>query len=131
MSSLSRRSLLGYSGTTAAGAVLGTAASAQPAQAAETAEAAQAADAAPAAEAGAPAATQFAHDTFFTGRTWTNTGGETNAEVQIEFRVTNSETPAALRISPLELAELLSEFAQSRGWPAITFYGDPAPVALN
>ncbi|MFE7215416.1 twin-arginine translocation signal domain-containing protein [Streptomyces sp. NPDC057611] len=35
MSSISRRSLLGYSGTTAAGAVLSGAAAAQPAQAAE------------------------------------------------------------------------------------------------
>ncbi|MER6674072.1 hypothetical protein [Streptomyces sp. NPDC000983] len=123
MSSLSRRSLLGYSGTTAAGAVLGSAASAQPAQAAETGAAG--------AEAQAAEATQFAHDTYFTGRAWTNTGNDTNAEVQIEFRVTNSETPASLRISPLELAALLSEFAESRGWPPITFYGDPAPVALN
>ncbi|MFE6359142.1 twin-arginine translocation signal domain-containing protein [Streptomyces sp. NPDC057806] len=115
MSSISRRSLLGYSGTTAAGAVLGTAASAQPAQAAE---------------AGAEA-TAFDPHTFFKGRTDMNVGDDTHAEVEIEFRVANHEVPSASAITPLEIAELLSELAASRGWPPITFYGTPAPAPLN
>ncbi|MGW0914549.1 twin-arginine translocation signal domain-containing protein [Streptomyces sp. NPDC002784] len=115
MSSISRRSLIGYSGTTAAGAVLGTAASAQPAQAAE-------------AEA---EATEFAAHTFFKGRTYRTIGDDTHAEVEIEFRVANHEVPSALAITPLEIADLLSELAASRGWPPITFYGTPAPAPLN
>ncbi|MFE6332119.1 twin-arginine translocation signal domain-containing protein [Streptomyces sp. NPDC057798] len=115
MSSISRRSLLGYSGTTAAGAVLGTAASAQPAQAAE---------------AGAEA-TAFDPHTFFKGRTYRTIGDDTHAEVEIEFRVANHEVPSASAITPLEIAELLSELAASRGWPPITFYGTPAPAPLN
>ncbi|MFF3348254.1 twin-arginine translocation signal domain-containing protein [Streptomyces sp. NPDC002779] len=113
MSSISRRSLIGYSGTTAAGAVLGTAASAQPAQAAEA------------------EATEFAADTFFKGRTYRTIGDDTHAEVEIEFRVANHEVPSALAVTPLEIAELLSELAASRGWPPITFYGTPAPAPLN
>ncbi|MEV6023590.1 twin-arginine translocation signal domain-containing protein [Streptomyces sp. NPDC052036] len=57
MSTISRRSLLGYSGTTAAGAMPGGAAAAQPAQAAEAAEA----------DAQTAASTDFAAGTLFSG----------------------------------------------------------------
>ncbi|MGV9455221.1 hypothetical protein [Streptomyces sp. NPDC003635] len=121
MSSMSRRALLGYSGTTAAGAVLGSAASAQPASAAE-------------AEAQAAAvATEFDPQTFFKGRTWragADEGG-TNMEVEIEFRVQNHETPTASAVSPTEIAEALNELAAAKGWPPITFYGTPKQVPLN
>ncbi|WAZ25507.1 hypothetical protein STRCI_007010 [Streptomyces cinnabarinus] len=117
MTSMSRRSLLGYSGTTAAGAVLGSAASAPPAQAAEAqAEA---------------TATEFDPQTFFKGRTWRTGSSDTSMEIEIEFRVQNSETPAAYEISPTEIAEALNELAVARGWPPITFYGTPKQAPLN
>lgn len=116
MSSLSRRSLLGYSGTTAAGAVLGSAASAQPAQAEE---------------AGAETtATQFEPGTFFKGSSSLEIN-DLPAEVRIEFRVTTTEAPASYHITPLEIAEILNELAVSRGWPPVTFYGTPMPAPLN
>ncbi|WP_328875269.1 twin-arginine translocation signal domain-containing protein [Streptomyces sp. NBC_00287] len=116
MSSLSRRSLLGYSGTTAAGAVLGSAASAQPAQAAE---------------AGAEAtATEFEPGTFFKGSSSMEIN-DNPAEVRIEFRVSTSEAPESYSIAPLEIAQFLNELAVSRGWPPVTFYGTPLPAPLN
>ncbi|MFD8406117.1 hypothetical protein ACFV1G_15755 [Streptomyces anulatus] len=39
--------------------------------------------------------------------------------------------PSAQDITPLEVAEALSALAQSKGWPPLTFYGAPPPVALN
>lgn len=120
MSSISRRSLLGYSGTTAAGAVLGSTAGAPPAQAAE------------AEDAGAQA-TEFDSQTFFKGRTG-RPGADptgTTMEVEIEFRVQNTEAPAAYEVSPAEVAEALNELAASKGWPPITFYGTPKPAPLN
>ncbi|MFJ9891220.1 hypothetical protein ACIQRW_36020 [Streptomyces sp. NPDC091287] len=39
--------------------------------------------------------------------------------------------PSAQDITPLEVAEALSALAQSKGWPPLTFYGTPPPVALN
>ncbi|MEV0173573.1 twin-arginine translocation signal domain-containing protein [Streptomyces sp. NPDC050803] len=117
MSSLSRRSLLGYSGTTAAGAVLGSATSAQPAQAAE-------------AEA-ETTSTVFPPDTLFNGMSRIS-HTDTGTELYIKFSVQVAETPpAGAEITPQEIAELLSEFAVSRGWPPITFYGTPAPAPLN
>lgn len=121
MSSMSRRALLGYSGTTAAGAVLGSAASAQPASAAEAETEAQA----------EAAATEFDPQTFFKGRTWRAGEYETNMEVEIEFRVQNHEAPAAYAVSPTEIAEALNELAAAKGWPPITFYGTPKPAPLN
>jgi hypothetical protein len=114
---ISRRSLLGYSGTTAAGAVLAGTASAQPAQAAQAAADTAAAD--------------FPAGTRFGGRASLSTGDDRSAELEIEFKVTTTEAPAANTITPLEIAKLLNDFAASRGWPPITFYGTPAPAPLN
>ncbi|MBD0842092.1 twin-arginine translocation signal domain-containing protein [Streptomyces sp. TRM68416] len=119
MSSISRRSLIGYSGTTAAGAVLGSAASAQPAQAAEAQTEAEAASAV------------FPPDTLFSGMSRIS-HTDTGTELYVKFSVEVAETPpAGAGITPQEIAELLSDFAVSRGWPPITFYGRPAPTALN
>ncbi|CCK25884.1 hypothetical protein BN159_1505 [Streptomyces davaonensis JCM 4913] len=116
MSNMSRRSLLGYSGTTAAGAVLGSAASAPPAQAAE-------------AEAEATA-TEFEPGTFFKGMS-SKEINDYPAEVRIEFRVSTVEAPASYNIDPLEVAQFFSELAVSRGWPPVTFYGTPVQAPLN
>ncbi|WP_143064548.1 twin-arginine translocation signal domain-containing protein [Streptomyces colonosanans] len=114
---MSRRSLLGYSGTTAAGAVLGGAAAAQPAQAAE-----------PQAQ---TASADFPAGTLFEGRVGMNIGADTPASLQIKFSVRTEETPAHYDISPQEIADLLNELAVRRGWPTITFYGTPAPARLT
>ncbi|MCX5395468.1 twin-arginine translocation signal domain-containing protein [Streptomyces sp. NBC_00102] len=129
MSSISRRTLLGYSGT-AAGAALGGIASAQPAEAAE-APAAQATQATQA-EASTTTAAEFAPGTLFDGLTRTpfNADGEWG-ELRIKFSVEHAETPVAHVVSPLELAQLLNDFAATKGWPAMTFYGTPVAAPLN
>lgn len=109
VSSISRRSLLGYSGTAAAGAVLagsGTAA-ADAEQSTET--------------------VQFPMDTEFTG---SSSIGDIDAYLSLTFTL-SVEASAEHGITPAEVANALSELAVSRGWPPITFYGRPAAVAVN
>ncbi|MFD3933416.1 hypothetical protein [Streptomyces sp. NPDC058614] len=117
MSELSRRSLLGYSGTAAAGAVL---ASSGPAQAA-AAEATQTADA---------ATVTFPSGTEFSGKTLMPVD-DYAAQISLSFSIAFSEAPTTNTITPLEVANALNELAASRGWPAITFYGTPAPAPLT
>lgn len=117
LSELSRRSLLGYSGTAAAGAVL---ASSGPAQATAT-EATETADA---------ATVTFPGGTEFSGSVLLPEGDYVG-QISLSFSVGFSETPAANTITPLEIANALNELTASRGWPAITFYGTPAPAPLT
>ncbi|MFF9581319.1 hypothetical protein [Streptomyces achromogenes] len=117
MSSISRRSLIGYSGTAAAGAVIAGTASASPAQAAETESASTGAD--------------FPEGTLFGGRSQRNISGDTPSELEIKFSIANAETPAAYSVTPEEIADAINKFLASRGWPAVTFYGTPAPAPLN
>ncbi|MFG2928415.1 hypothetical protein [Streptomyces achromogenes] len=117
MSSISRRSLIGYSGTAAAGAVIAGTASATPAQAAETASASTAAD--------------FPEGTLFGGRSQRNISGDMPSELEIKFSIANAETPAAYSVTPQEIADAINKFLATRGWPAVTFYGTPAPAPLN
>ncbi|MFG3023469.1 twin-arginine translocation signal domain-containing protein [Streptomyces sp. NPDC048254] len=113
MSSISRRSILGYSGTAAAGAVVGTTA---PAQQAESAEAAD------------TTATQFGEGTLFSG---TTSLGNADYYLEIKFSVSTAEAPSENQISSLEIADLLNDFAATRGWPPITFWGTPPQAKLN
>ncbi|WP_045562369.1 hypothetical protein [Streptomyces sp. FxanaA7] len=124
MSSFSRRSLLGYSGTAAAGAVL---ASGGTAQAATTTHAGGAAVTA-SAESGT-AAVDFPEGTRFSGTV--RIPGTEMTELTLSFTVSAVEAPAAQRIGALEVAEALNELAAARGWPPVTFYGTPAPAPLN
>ncbi|MGW8667801.1 hypothetical protein [Streptomyces niveus] len=113
MSKISRRSLLGYSGTAAAGAVL--ASSAAPASAStDSGEAATPVD--------------FPTGTEFTGNT---SIGPIDAAMTLTFTLRVDQAPAANDVTPLEVAEALSALAEARGWPPITFYGAPAPAPLN
>ncbi|MCL3994344.1 hypothetical protein [Streptomyces lavenduligriseus] len=123
MSSISRRSLIGYSGTAAAGAVIAGTASASPAQAAEPAQAVQA-------ESASTAAT-FPEGTLFGGRSQRDTGNDMPSELEIKFSIANAETPAAYSVTPQEIADAINKLLASRGWPAATFYGTPAPAPLN
>lgn len=120
MSSISRRSLIGYSGTAAAGAVIAGTASASPAQAAQPAETASASTAA-----------DFPEGTLFGGRSQRNISGDTPSELEIKFSIANAETPAAYSVTPQEIADAINKFLATRGWPAVTFYGTPAPAPLN
>ncbi|MFD9902849.1 hypothetical protein [Streptomyces sp. NPDC059063] len=120
MSGVSRRSVLGYSGSAAAGAVLASAGTAQAkdgnnAQTAQTAERSQ-------------AAVAFEPGTQFSGRAQHSTG---YAEVSMTFSIRHEETSGQQEISPAEIAEALNELAAKRGWPRITFYGTPPKAPLN
>ncbi|MFF1678053.1 hypothetical protein ACFVYG_18680 [Streptomyces sp. NPDC058256] len=116
MSELSRRSLLGYSGTAAAGAVLASSGTAQ-------------ATAAEATEATATAVT-FPDGTKFSGTVMMEPS-DSGPQISLSFSVGFSSTPTANTITPLEIANALNELTASRGWPAITFYGTPAPAPLT
>lgn len=116
MSKISRRSLLGYSGTAAAGAVL--ASSAATSAAAASGEAADI----------EAAAVDFQNGTEFSGIT---SIGPIDAEMSLTFSIRVADAPTAYVITPLEVAEALSALAEARGWPPITFYGTPPPAPLN
>lgn len=140
MSSLSRRTLLGYTGTAAAGtAAAGTALfTGGPARAAENGTAEENPTPGPA-QAQPPSQTQtqaqenagadFPEGTKFSG--YVRMPGTEMTELTVSFTVSTTEAPAAQRISALEVAEALNELAATRGWPPVTFYGTPAPAPLN
>lgn len=114
MSDISRRKLLGYSGTAAAGAVF---ASATTAEAAETD--------------GMTSTVEFTDGAEF----WADANmAESDLMMEMSFKVRVDKPngyPSAQDITPLEVAQVLSALAQSKGWPPLTFYGTPPPVALN
>ncbi|MEV8535489.1 hypothetical protein [Streptomyces sp. NPDC051211] len=119
MSGISRRSLLGYSGTAAAGAALASAGSAHAADAGATgADATQ----------GTQAAPTFPAGTQFKGRT-ALPGGE--GELVITFSVSTMDAPATHNVPPIDIANALTKLAEARGWSPITFYGTPAPAPLT
>ncbi|MEU5812057.1 twin-arginine translocation signal domain-containing protein [Streptomyces sp. NPDC047718] len=126
MSGISRRSLLGYSGTAAAGAVLASGGSAEAAEA--HAREAKATAAAAAATQGTQAASAFPRGTQFKG---TGMVPEVGGEVVITFSVSTVDAPASYDIPPIELANALNKIAQAHGWSPITFYGTPAPAPLT
>ncbi|MGY1502853.1 twin-arginine translocation signal domain-containing protein [Streptomyces sp. QTS52] len=115
MSSISRRSLLGYSGTAAAGAALGTATQA---------------------EADDPTAMpEFPDNTEFSGNSTIRNAeySEPDGYVGLSFRL-NCSTNGAARpnhIDLIDIANVLNEYIESRGWPPMTFYGTPVPAPLN
>ncbi|MGW1718594.1 twin-arginine translocation signal domain-containing protein [Streptomyces sp. NPDC002156] len=117
MSSISRRSLLGYSGTAAAGAALGTATQAE------------------AAEDDPTALPEFPYNTEFSGDSNIPNPeySEADGHVTLSFRVSCSTTGAARpnQIDPIDVANALNAYLESRGWPTMTFYGTPVPAPLN
>ncbi|MFB8025478.1 hypothetical protein ACFQ6U_09795 [Streptomyces sp. NPDC056465] len=116
MSHLSRRKLLGYSGTAAAGAVFASAGSAEATEAAADE---------------ATATVDFTDGTEFRAEA---SMSESDLMMDMTFTVRVDKPnglPSAQDITPLEVAQALSALAQSKGWPPLTFYGTPPPVALN
>ncbi|MFM9590539.1 hypothetical protein ACKI1J_18245 [Streptomyces scabiei] len=124
MSGPSRRSLLGYSGSAAAGAVLTTNGTAQEATAV-SAETTTGADT----DSGPSAAAGFSDGTRFSGTV--RMPGTEMTEPTVGFSVGTTEAPAAQRITALDVAEALNTLTAARGWPPVTFYGTPAPAPLN
>lgn len=124
MSGISRRSLIGYSGTAAAGAVLASGAAAEAAQG----QGEQAKKAGATAQGAQAAASAFPRGTLFKGTSMVpGVGGE----VAITFSVSTVDAPASYDIAPIELANALNKIAQDHGWGPITFYGTPAPAPLT
>jgi len=117
MSSVSRRSVLGYTGTAAAGAVL-------PTVVAGSAQAAEAKSEAQADQAGATGVV-FPNGTLF--KAVVHRGSEDD-EIALSFTLGAGESSG---VTPAEVANLLSTYVQSKGWPALTFYGTPAVQPLN
>ncbi|QES51776.1 hypothetical protein DEJ50_31905 [Streptomyces venezuelae] len=124
MSGISRRSLLGYSGTAAAGAALAAAGTAQAADG----TAVQAGAAASSAAQGSQSAPVFPSGTQFKGST-ALPGGE--GELQITFSVSVVDAPGSYVVPPIEVANALNALAQTHGWSPVTFYGTPAPAPLT
>lgn len=101
--------------------MVGGAAAAQPAQAAEAA--------ADTTDTTDTTSADFPEGTLFAG---TSSLGFERPQITIKFSVAASEAPeAANAVSPTDIADALNDFIASRGWPAITFYGTPAPAPLN
>ncbi|WP_327351534.1 hypothetical protein [Streptomyces sp. NBC_01304] len=116
MKNVSRRTLLGYSGTAAAGAVLTGAGSAT-----ATEKEAAAPDAATAQAAGAAQEpVEWGPGAEFNGST---SIGDIDAYMEVKFSIRVEQAPAANNITALEVANALNELAAARGWPRIQFNG--------
>lgn len=118
MSGFSRRSLLGHSGSAAAGAALASSGTAHAATAVSVGTESSA------------AAVEFPPGTEFSGSSGLSVEEEdAYYSLQIGFTVeisgVNGDTP------PEENVVTPAEIAASKGWPPITFSGRPAPVAIN
>ncbi|TGA90502.1 twin-arginine translocation signal domain-containing protein [Streptomyces palmae] len=129
MSGISRRSLLGYSGTAAAGAVLTSAGSAQADEGAEHAEDKKAGGTGSGESVATAAGNTFPMNTVFRARASLPNG--VDGELGITFSVEMMDTPAGHEVPPIEIANALSKIVESHGWQPITFYGTPAPVPLT
>ncbi|MDG4859647.1 hypothetical protein P8605_16060 [Streptomyces sp. T-3] len=106
MKDVSRRALLGYSGTAAAGAVLAGTGSAQAAESEPAGAAQETVEWGPGAE--------------FGGST---TIGDIDAYMEVKFSIRVEQAPAEGDITALEVANALNELIAARGWPQIKFYG--------
>jgi len=129
VSSISRRSVLGYTGTAAAGAVLSTAGPAQAAEAKTNTEAETGATA----EQASATAVEFQSNPGFAGTAILGPINSAYLELDLSFSVAMNEvsTTDPKYFSALDIANLLNQYATSKGWPAITFYGTPVKQPLN
>ncbi|WUS95275.1 hypothetical protein OHA46_00660 [Streptomyces sp. NBC_00708] len=123
MSQVSRRSLLGYTGTAAAGAVFATGGTSEAAGRDEAGDTT--------ASASATTPVEFMDGSEFKAD---HTMAESDLMMEMSFKVRVDKPngyPSAQDITPLEVAQALSALAQSKGWPPLTFYGTPPPAPLN
>ncbi|MCX4766224.1 hypothetical protein OG562_35655 [Streptomyces sp. NBC_01275] len=111
---MSRRALLGYSSSAAAGAVLASAGSAQ---AEESSVAEEAAESTAVWEGG----------NTFHGVT---SPGPEDGSISMTFSLDFMASPTAQEVTPLDVANAINELLASRGWSDIQFYGT-VTKALN
>ncbi|MGW0947362.1 hypothetical protein ACWD4O_33095 [Streptomyces sp. NPDC002623] len=127
---VSRRALLGYSSSAAAGAVL---ASAGPAQAEAEAQAQAQAEGSVGAAQAAETETETETDPDwgwnvpFRGVT---PPGPEEGSIVVSFNIDFMSSPTAQKVTALDVADAINELLTSRGWPAIQFIGS-VPKALN
>ncbi|MDX3546470.1 hypothetical protein PV729_31180 [Streptomyces europaeiscabiei] len=138
MSGFSRRSLLGYSGSAAAGAALASSGTAHAATAVSVGvESAHAATAVSLGAESSAAAVEFPPGTEFSGSSGPSVEEEdAHYSLKIGFTVeicgVNGDTPPEENVvTPAATASALSEIAAAKGRPPITFSGRPAPAAIN
>ncbi|MGA4847384.1 hypothetical protein ACOBQB_14380 [Streptomyces sp. G5(2025)] len=112
MSGVSRRALLGYSGSAAAGAVVASAGSAQAAEG-------------KAAEAGTAGAEQASEVEWPMGGEFTGHSSlaADDASMTVEFSLVIENAPSGQNITPLDIADAINKMAEARGWPRIQFHG--------
>ncbi|MEU7647728.1 hypothetical protein [Streptomyces huasconensis] len=115
MSGVSRRALLGYSGSAAAGAVIASSGSAQAAEG-QTAEH-QAAGVAGAEQA---AGVEWPMGGEFSGH---SSLAAADASMTVRFSLEIEHAPSGQNITPLDIADAINEMAEARGWPRIQFHG--------
>ncbi|KQX73637.1 hypothetical protein [Streptomyces sp. Root1310] len=108
---MSRRALLGYSSSAAAGAVLASAGPAQ-AEAEEGAVAEQAA--------GSTTEWPWGAGIEFSGVT---PPGPEEGSLRVTFSLTAFSSPTAQAVNERDIADAINELLISRGWPSIPFYG--------
>ncbi|MFD9392430.1 hypothetical protein ACFWBB_17440 [Streptomyces sp. NPDC060000] len=104
---VSRRALLGYSGSAAAGAVIASAGPAQ-AEGAEVAE--QASESTP----------EWIGGAEFRG---TTPPGPEDGHIIASFSIDLMSSPTAQDVTALDVANAINALITSRGWPAMQFYG--------
>ncbi|MEW2044759.1 hypothetical protein [Streptomyces sp. NPDC005476] len=129
---VSRRALLGYSSSAAAGAVLTSAGSAR-AEEADVSDRTAAARQGGVTEQGSVARQASDADEEWGGSTQfrgTTPPGPEEGYIAMTFSIDRMPSPTLQKVTALDVAEALNELLTSRGWPAIKFYGD-VPKALN
>ncbi|MEH0447574.1 MULTISPECIES: hypothetical protein [unclassified Streptomyces] len=123
---VSRRALLGYSSTAAAGAVLTSAGSARAEEADVTDRTTTAQQAGVTGET-ADADEEWGGSTQFHG---TTPPGPEEGYITMTFSIDQMPSPTMQKVTALDVAGAINELLTSRGWPTIKFYGD-VPKALN
>jgi hypothetical protein len=114
---VSRRALLGYSGSAAAGAVLASGGSAQAEESSTVAE-----------QAAADSTVTFVSDIGFTGASVPDVDADA---LRVHFTVEGGgSSPTTEAVTALDIANAINDLVTSRGWPPIRFHGH-VRTALN
>ncbi|MEU5580794.1 hypothetical protein ABZ791_29400 [Streptomyces huasconensis] len=117
MSGVSRRALLGYSGSAAAGAVIASSGSAQAAEGQTAVHQTAGAGAAGAEQA---AGVEWPMGGEFSGH---SSLAAADASMTVRFSLEIEHAPSGQNITPLDIADAINEMAEARGWPRIQFHG--------
>jgi hypothetical protein len=80
--------------------------------------------------ASAAGSVSFPPGTVFKGSSTVSSSEGAGQGVDITFSI-QATGDSSVTFDPRDIAEWLSQYVQSKGLPAVTFYGTPAPAALN